>query len=260
MGTFFTALLSVLGEYAATLIFGGILAGGAAIALTPKGRILAKSAWNWVTASASNNPRIAEGAYDEKIKQLNEKLEKANKANEIANGELVKVNERIATAQRQFERLSKDAISLEKKGRHEEATRLALEAKKQQDIVNDNTANLPDYQAMADHAKQVVKEVQGLIEQVKANKTKTLNNMEKAKLETDVTIMLNEVNVSTLDSTIDGIEAHADQKKYQAIGARVAYEQSDKKQLERATAAANEVDAEDFLQQLLLSSGDKSDS
>lgn len=252
---FFTALFSVLGEYAATLIFGGILAGGAAIALTPKGRLLAKSAWNWVTASASNNPKIAAGAYDEKIKQLNEKLDKANKASEIAHGKLAEVNETIVKAQRSFERLSKEAISLEKKGRHEEATRIALEAKKQQDIVNDNTADLPDYQAMADHAKQVVKEVQGLIDQVKTNKTKTLDNMEKAKLETEVTRMLNDVNVSTLDSTIDGIEEHADQKKYQAIGARVTYEQSDKKQLEKARAAANEVDAEDFLNQLLLSSG-----
>ncbi len=257
---FFTALFSVLGEYAATLIFGSVLVGGAAIALTPKGRLLAKSAWNWVTASASNNPRIAEGAYDEKIKQLNEKLDKANQANEIAQGELAKVNERIARAQREFERLSRDAVSLKKKGNHAEAIRLALEAKKQQDIVNDNTANLPDYQAMADHAEQVVAEVQGLIEQVKTNKTKTLNNMEKAKLEKDVTRMLNDVSVSTLDTTIAGIEAHAEKEKYQAIGARVSYENSDKKQLERAKSAANAVDAEEFLQQLLLSSGEESDT
>lgn len=250
---FFTALMTVLGQYTATIIAGGIIAAGAGFALTNKGRLIIKSGWNWFTSTAANNPRIAAGAYDEKIDDLRKQLAKAQQAHELALGQVYKEQERLANAQRTFKRLSAEAVKLEKNGKHEEATRLALEAKKQQDIIIDCDERLPSFQAMSEHAGKTVKEVKGLIEDYQSRKDKTISDMEKAQIEQQVANMLNDVNVKPIDATIEGIERHTDSKKYQAIGARASYEMSDKRQLQKASELAYTVNAEDYLQQLLLS-------
>ncbi len=257
---FFSALMTVLGEYIGTILAGCLVAGISGFVLTNKGRLIIKSGWNWLTASAANNPKIAAGAYDEKINDLRKQLGTAQEAHEIALGEVFKEQERLAKAEKTFKRLSGEAVKLEKNGKHEEATRIALEAKKQQDIITDCNERLPSFKGMADHAGETVKEVRGLIESYQTRKDKTISDMEKAQIEKQVANMLNEVNVKPIDETIEGIEKHADSQKYQAIGARASYEMSDKRKLQKASELAGTVDAEDYLQQLLLNANNDSNN
>ncbi|MBE5821983.1 MAG: hypothetical protein E7311_05305 [Clostridiales bacterium] len=251
MGAFFTALGTVLGQNIATLISIALAGTGAYCLVSERGRLIVKSAFNWMFSTTANNPRLAAGAFDEKIKELRGKLRKAEDINQKALGELAEWNEKHEIARKSFEKYSEQAVILEKRGEHDKAILLAKQASEQKELMRNCQENIPSYEAAAQATKKRVDEIQGLIGEAKKKKEIVISNLEKGKFEKEVAEQLKGLEVSSIDSYLKQIEDNATDKKYQAIGARMSYETSEVKQLRDAQEAATQVDAEAFLQQLL---------
>lgn len=251
MGTFFTALFTVLGQNIATIISIALAGGGLYCVVSPRGRLIVKSAFNWMFSTAANNPKLAAGAFDEKIKELRATLRKAEDLNQKALGELAELNEKHEKAEEEFKKFSQQAVVLEKRGDHEQALLLARKASNAQSVAKNYMEQIPKYQSMAEATNQRVNEVQWKIAEVEQRKEIAISNMEKGKFEKQVAEELKGINVSHIDSYLADIEKGATDQKYQAIGARMSYENSDVKRIKDAEEAATIVDAETFLQNLL---------
>ncbi len=250
---FFTALFTVLGEHIATLIACVLGLGVAYIILSPRGRLIIKGIRNYLTSNATNNPRIAAGIFDEKINELRDKKKKAVELSEKAHGALVEACENEQSAKREFHDCSKKAKRLEERGDHEHALLLARQAQSAMTRADRYTQKIPDLKAMADATQQRVKEIDLKIAEMEERKTTAIENIKKGKLEKEISEELLELNISEIDASIKGIEEHSNESKYIGVGARVAYENSDKKRVQDALDSANYGDAEDFLRQLMES-------
>lgn len=256
MGAFFTALFTVLGQNIATII-SIILGGGVAYcAISPKGRLIVKSAFNWMFSTTANNPKLAAGAFDEKLKQLRAMLREAENVNQEALGELAQVNEEYSKAAENYKRFSEKAVILERRGDHEQAVLMAREASQAKIAMEDYQRKIPEYQAIAEATKTRVNEIQWKISNFEQRKKLAISNMEKGKFEKKVSETLKGLNTSEIDDYIKQIEDNATDAKYKAIGARMSYETSDVKKLKDAEEAASMVDAEVFLQNLLNENND----
>lgn len=251
METFFSVLFTVLARNIATLI-GIVLAGcGLYFIASPNGRLIIKSAYNWMFATSATNPKLAAGAFDEKIKELRSTLRKAEDLNQKALGELAELRDKYENAQREYEKYSKQAIVLERRGEHEQAIILARKASQAQALAKNYFEQIPKFEAIAEATTKRVNEVQWLIAEAEQRKEIVVSNMEKGQFEKKVAEELKGLNVSPIDAYLKQIEDSAEDKKYQAIGARMSYETSDVKRAKDAEEAATMIDAEAFLQGLL---------
>lgn len=251
MGAFFTALFTVLGQNIATGISIALAGAGAYCLISPRGRYIVKSGFNWMFSTAANNPKLAAGAFDEKIKQLRGMLRKAEDINQKALGQLAEANEQYAEAQKEYKRYSEKAVILEKRGDHEQAILLAKNATRNLTRMRDLEEKIPDYEGIAKATSDRVNEIQWKISETEQRKEIAISNMEKGDFEKDVSETLKELNVGEIDAFIKEIEENATNKKYQAIGARMSYETSDVKLLKDAEKSASSIDAEEFLQGLI---------
>lgn len=248
---FFTALFTVLGQNIATLLSVALGLGASYCLVSPKGRLLVKGAFNWMFATAANNPKLAAGVFDEKLRQLRDTLSKAAELDQKSRGALAELQTKAEEAKREYEKYTKQALILEKRGEHEEAilvSRKAIHSKTKADNYNEQ---IPNYTAISEATAKRVNEVRWLITDVEQRKQLALDNMEKGQLEKQISEELMGLNVSEIDACLKQIEDNADSAKYAGVGARLSYESSDQKRLQSAEEKANSIDAESFLQDLL---------
>lgn len=250
---FLTALGTVLGEHIATLIACGIVLGGAYIGLSPRGRLIAKGIRNYITSNASNNPKIAAGIFDEKIKELTETKRKTVEIAEKANGALTAELENEQKARREYEEYSKKARRLEGMGKHDDALVLARNAQKALNRAERYKENIPNLQCMAETAADRLREIEAKISDTEDRKQLAIENIKKGNIEKEISEELMELNISEIDTSLKEIEEFSNERKYIGVGARMAYENTDKKKVQDALESADYSDAEDFLKQLMES-------
>lgn len=251
---FFTALFTVLGEHIATVITGALVLGAAYVGLSPRGRLVIKGLRNYLTSNATNNPKIAAGVFDEKIRELREMKKKAVELAEKANGSLVEMISKEESARNEYSKLSSKAKKLELQGTdesHQQALLLARQAKQAYIKAEDCKAEIPNLQVTVTAVSDRLNEIDWKISDMEARKEKALSDMKKGKLEKEISEELQELNISEIDASIKDIEEHSNETKFIGVGARMAYENSDKKRVKDAIESADYDDAESFLKGLM---------
>ena len=199
---FLTALGTVLGQHIATIIAGAIVLGTAYIGLSPRGRLIVKGIRNYITSNASNNPKIAAGIFDEKLKELTATKRRTIEIAEKANGALTAELENEHKARKEYEEYSKKARSLESMGNHEEALVLARNAQKALNRAERYKANLPNLRVMAETASDRLKEIEAKISDTEERKQLAIDNIKKGNIEKEISEELMELNISEIDTSL----------------------------------------------------------
>ena len=250
-GAFLTALGTVLGHNIGTLITFALVGGGLYLGGTKRGRLIIKAVGNYLTSNATNNPRIAAGVFDEKLKELREMKKKVVELNKKAQAALLENINKEEEARREYKKLSSNATRLERAGNHDDAVLVARQAQKALRKADDYLAKRPNLQVMADTAKERLTEVEWKISDIEERKELAIDNIEKGKLEQEISEELQSLDVSEIDASIKSIESYSEDQKYLGAGARMTYENSEEKMLKSAMDKADYGDAESFLKELM---------
>ncbi|MEG0553826.1 MAG: hypothetical protein RR533_09955 [Carnobacterium sp.] len=200
---------------------------------------------------AFKNPEMAESLFDEQIEKLREYIKKAESAVALAGSQIARAQDEKELAEKAKARADKDILKLTQQGNLEEAKRLAEDAGVQTLKINQANEMLLAFQQQFNRANAQKTNLEASMRALKTKKQLTLNDIRSGLIQKELNQSLKEFGDDELNQQLYFLEEYGKDSKYFAKGSEIAYEESDSKKLQDSYKIAEQLNAEDYIQNLL---------